>query len=88
MVSQVVPNSNQEIANPFDRVEQMLKDRRAKVAAFSHPMAKVHTMDLFDILRNLSRLYHYVKSTVSALCSLARIFMGPGKRIDPFKTIL
>ena len=67
VVSQVVPNSNQEIANPFDRVEQMLKDRRAKVAAFSHPMAKVHTMDLFDICHNLFRLYHYLK----AVCLLA-----------------
>ena len=64
----------------------MLKDRRVKIAAFSHPMAKVHAMDLFHIWPHLSRLYHYIKSTVPALCPLARIVLGPGKRIDPLQT--
>ena len=86
MVSQVVPNNNQQIANPVDRVEQMLKDRRVKVASFSHLRAKVHTIDLFDISHKFARLYHYVKSTVPALRPLARIVPGTGERIDPFRT--
>ena len=49
VVSEIVPDTNLEIANPFDRVEQMLKDRRDKVSTFSHLMAQVHAMDLFDM---------------------------------------
>ena len=65
----------------------MLKDRRAKIAAFSHPMAKVHAMDLFDIWHHLSRLYNYIESTMPALCQLARLIPGPGERIDPQKPL-
>ena len=56
-----------------------------KLSAFSHPMAKFHAMDLFNIRYQLTQLCDYVKRTVTSLRSLAGLVPGPSKRIDPMK---
>ena len=42
-------------------------------------------MDLFNIRYQLAQCCEYLKGTVPALRPLARLVLGPGKRIDPMK---
>ena len=86
IVSQIVPHRRPVTADSFDRVEQILKARRAKVKSFSHPLTKVHAMDLFDLKHNFLRIYDYVKSSVPALHPLARLVPGTNKRISMYQT--
>ena len=57
VVSQMVPERQLPLANPIDRVEQMLRARKSGVKSFSHPLTKVHAMDLFDLKHNFLRIY-------------------------------
>ena len=59
------------------------KDHNLRIGAFSHPIAKFHAMDLFDIKYNFSQICHYVKRTVPSRHTLAGLVPGPGKRKDP-----
>ena len=85
IVSQMVPERQPPISNPVDRVEQMLEARKSKVKSFSHPLTKVHAMDLFDLKHNFLRIYDYVKSSVPALRPLARLVPGPNERIPMYQ---
>ena len=53
------------------------------MGAFSHPMAKFHAMDLFDIKHHVSQICDYMKRMVPSCCALAGLVAGPGERIDP-----
>ena len=44
-VSGVDPDRHLDIPNPIDRLVQWEKDRKLRISAFSHPMAKFHAMD-------------------------------------------
>ena len=88
IVSQMVPERQPLIADPIDRVEQMLKARRTKVKSFSHPLTKVHTMDLFDLKHNFLRIYKYIKSSVPALRPLSGLVPGPNERIPMYQVKL
>ena len=66
-VSEVIPHQNLDIANYLDRLVQREKDRKVKLSAFSHPMAKFHAMDLFDIRYQLTQLCDYIENHVFSL---------------------
>ena len=80
----MVPERRPLIADPFDRVEQMLKPRRTKVKSFSHPLTKVHAMDLFDLKHNFLWIYDYVKNSLPALRPLAGFFPEGNERIPMY----
>ena len=61
-VSEDIPDQNLDIANPVDRLVQREKDHKVKLSAFSHPMAKFHAMDLFDIRYQLRQFCDYIKT--------------------------
>ena len=82
-VSGVDPDHHLDLPNPIDRLVQREKDHKLRVDAFSHPIAKFHAMDLFDIKYHLSQICDYVKRTVPSHCALSGLVPGPGERIDP-----
>ena len=82
-VSEVEPDQNQDIPNSIDRLVHREKDCKLRVGAFSHPMAKFHAMDLFDIKYHVSQLCDYMKRTVPSCHALAGLLPGPGERIYP-----
>ena len=53
-VSEVEPDHRQDIPNLIERLVQREKDCKLRVGAFSHPMAKFHAMDIFDIRYHVS----------------------------------
>ena len=83
IVSQVDPRAGFDMTNPFDRIIRREKDRMQMMSSLSNPVAKVHTMDLYDIRYQLHQLKWYVKSQVPALCPLSGFAPGPGEMIDP-----
>ena len=85
VVSQMVPERWLPLANPIDRVEQMLKARKSKVKFFSHPLTKVHAMDLFYLKHNFLRIYDYVKNSVPALHPLAGLVPEGNERIPMYQ---
>ena len=82
-VSEVEPDHHLDIPNPVDRLVQREKDHKLRVGAFSHPMAKFHAMDLFDIKYHVAQICDYMKRTIPSRCALAGLVPGPGERIDP-----
>ena len=85
VVSQMVPERQPPLANPIDRVEQMLKARKSKVKSFSHPLTKVHAMDLFYLKHNFLQIYDYVKNSMPALRPLAGLVPEGNKRIPMYQ---
>ena len=63
-VSEVEPDHHQDIPNPIDRLVQREKDCKLRVGAFSHPIAKLYSMDLFYLKYHVAQFYDYVKRTV------------------------
>ena len=53
------------------------------MSSLSHPIAKVHAMDLYDIRYQLHQLTWYVKNQVPALRPISGLSPGPGEMIDP-----
>ena len=85
IVPDAVPEPNSDIPDPIDNLVRREKECKAKLSTLNNPITKVHCMDLFDIRYQLAQLCWYLKNSVPALRSLARLVPGPGKRIDPTK---
>ena len=84
-VSSSVPEPPADSLDPFDILVRRERDRKAKLSTLKNLVARVHCMDLFDIRFQLAQLCWYLKRSVPALKSLARLVPGPGERIDPSK---
>ena len=54
VVSPDVPTTVPDVTNPVDRLIQREKDRKLMMSSLSHPIARVHAMDLIDIRYQLN----------------------------------